>query len=88
MRAAAARLMAAAKTYAVPMLHRDTRTAPAKGPRNSPIRKVPPSVDIARARIRIGTASVRKACRARLKTAPANPVTVIAKASSSTDWAR
>ena len=33
--------------------------APTNGPMKLPIRKVPPSVDMARARIRIGTAAVR-----------------------------
>ena len=33
--------------------------APTNGPMKLPIRKIPPSVDMARARIRIGTTAVR-----------------------------
>jgi hypothetical protein len=58
-RRAAARFMAAAKAYAAPMLHRETIAAARNGPTNSPIRKVPPRVERARARIRMGMASVR-----------------------------
>ena len=47
--------------------------APRNGPRNVPIRTVPPSVDIARARCVAGTATARYACRARLNPAPAMP---------------
>ncbi len=56
---AAAMLMMAANAYAAPMLHRVTITAAMNGPMNSPIRKVPPRVDRARARNGIGMASVR-----------------------------
>ena len=48
--------------------------APRNGPRNTPIRMVPPSVDIARARWLGGTATARYACRARLKPDPAMPM--------------
>ena len=66
----------------------ETSAAPTNGPMNSPTRNVPPSVDSARARIRSGTVSVRYACRARLNTAPASPVTKIASASSHSERAR
>ena len=41
------------------MVQRETIAAPISGPMNSPIRKVPPSVESARARIAIGMTSVR-----------------------------
>ena len=59
-RMAAAMLMVAANAYAAPMLHRVTiRAAAMNGPMNSPIRKLPPRVERARARNGIGIASVR-----------------------------
>src|SRR5690625_3730027 len=52
----------------------DCAAAPTNGPTNEPMRSMPPSSDMARARCDTGTATARYDCRARLKPAPAIPI--------------